>query len=397
MLERSNPKAIVYYARIMSTGLKVAVVSYLDTRDVRVLSGASHFMIRALERHGMEVTQLGPVPSPWLRLARYLHGAARLLGWSYDWRHNRLASRSFGREFTQRLQGGDYNVVFAPLASTEIAYLETKLPIVYLTDMTCASGKSYYKAMMNLLPFTEREGAAIEKRATERATAIVAPSDWVTKSFKQDYGYDAARLYIVPYGANLENPPTRAEALAERDTRVCRLLLLGVEWERKGGPLALQTLKALLEGGIEAELLVCGCQPPPGVSHPALRVLPFLSKDNPEQASELRRLLLTSTFLIVPSQAEAWGFVFGEASACGLPSVARDTGGVSSVVTDGVNGLLLSADARPAEYAARIRELLQSPGRYRALCVSSRDEFETRLNWDRWAASMQEIFAALKP
>jgi glycosyltransferase involved in cell wall biosynthesis len=380
----------------MGTGLKVAVVNCLDTRDVRVLSGASHFMIRALERHGADVTQLGPLPSRWMQVARYLHGAAKVMGRAYDWHHNLLASRAFGRNFAQRLGGGNYDVIFAPLASTEIAFLETEVPIVYLTDMTVASGKSYYGALTNLLPLTEREGATIEKKATERAAAIVAPSDWAIRSFEKDYGYDSARLHVVSYGANLDDPPTRDEALAERDTRTCRLLLLGVDWERKGGPLALATLKALLEGGIDAELLVCGCEPPAGVNHPSMRVLPFLRKDNPAQALELRRLLLTSTFLIVPSKAEAWGFVFGEASACGLPSVTRDTGGVSSVVRDEVNGLLLPADAEAAAYASRIRKVLEQPGRYRELCISSRDEYETRLNWDRWASRMLEIFAAVK-
>lgn len=376
--------------------MKVAVVNYLDTRNVRVLSGASHFMIRALERRGAEVTQLGPVSSRWLKAARYLHGAARMLGRTYDWHHNLLASRALGREFARRLKHGDYDIIYAPLASTEIAYLETNLPIVYLTDMTFASGKSYYNSFSNLLPFTDREGATIEKKATTRATAIVAPSDWVTKSFHADYGYDASRLHVVSYGANLEDPPMRDVALAQRDVSACRLLLLGVSWERKGGPLALETLKMLLASGVKAELLICGCKPPAGVSHPAMRVLPFLRKDNPAEALELRNLLLTSTFLIVPSEAEAWGFVFGEASACGLPSVTRDTGGISSVVRDGVNGLLLSEDAGPAEYAVRIREVLDNPERYREMCISSRNEYETRLNWDSWAAHMMEIFAAAK-
>lgn len=380
----------------MQTRLKVAVVNSLDTRDVGVLSGTSHFMIDALERHGIEVTQLGPVTSPWLKVARYLHGVGRLLGWSYAWRHNSLASRAFGREFAHRLKDGIYDVIFAPLASTEIAYLETDLPIVYLTDMTFASGKSYYEALSNLLPFTDREGDAIEKRATERAAAIVAASDWAKRSFEEDYGYDKENLHVVYCGANLKNPPTREEALAERDVQVCRLLLLGVNWERKGGPLALATLEALLESGVEAELLVCGCEPPEGVSHPSMRVLPFLRKDDPEQASELRRLLLTSTFLILPSKAEAFGIVFGEASACGLPSVSRDTGGISSALKDGVNGLLLPADASAEDYATRIREVLHHPGRYRELCVSSRNEFEATLNWDQWAIRMREIFTAVK-
>jgi glycosyltransferase involved in cell wall biosynthesis len=127
-----------------------------------------------------------------------------------------------------------------------------------------------------------------------------------------------------------------------------------------------------------------------------MRVLPFLNKATPEEAQQLRQLLLTSTFLLVPSQAEAWGLVFGEASACGLPSVTRATGGIPSVVRNGINGLCLAADASAEEYAREIIELVRNPDRYRSLQRSSRNEYETRLNWDVWASRMIEIFNSVR-
>lgn len=368
----------------------------LDARDIGALSGATHFMIGALERKSVSVTSLGPIPSMWMKLGRYLHGAARLAGRRYDWIHSIAGSHELGRKVAARLDRGVYDVIFAPLASTEIAYLKTSIPIVYLTDMPFAMGKSYYHSFTNLLPYTEREGSIIEKRATANASKVVVPSDWAAGSFVSDYGLNPADVHVVSYGANLADPPTRDEALARRNLDLCRLLLLGVDWERKGGPLALEVLQLLLDAGVQAELVVCGCKPPNGTTHPSMRVLPFLSKWIPEEARQLRQLLLTSTFLILPSRAEAWGFVFGEASACGLPSVTRNTGGIASVVRDGINGLCLPPEAGAGEYAERIIDLMHSPERYRSLCVSSRDEYETRLNWDTWAAQMVRIFTAAK-
>jgi len=374
------------------SNLRVALVSRFDATEVRVLSGATHFMVKALQRRSVDIVSLGPVESTWMKLGRYVNGLARPFGRRYDWAHSLAASRELGKKFAARLKNDRYDVIFAPLASTEIAYLETSVPIVYLTDMTFHEAQSYYESFSNLLPFSAREGETIERRAIRKSAEVVTCSDWVAESFRADYGAEPAHVHVVSYGANLGDPPGREEALAERDHEVCRLLLLGVEWERKGGPLSLEVLQALLAAGVRAELIVCGCKPPAGVTHPNMRVVPFLSKANPDEARQLRGLLLTSTFLILPSQAEAWGFVFGEASACGLPSITRATGGIPSVVRHGVNGLCLPARADAAEYSEQIRSVLQTPGAYRSLCISSREEYETRLNWDVWAEKMVGIF-----
>ena len=67
------------------------------------------------------------------------------------------------------------------------------------------------------------------------------------------------------------------------------------------------------------------------------------------------------------------------------------TGGTATMVRDGFNGYCLPADAPPEQYAERIIGLLRSPEQYRALCVSSRDEYESRLNWDAWAIQVMRV------
>lgn len=370
----------------------------LDTSDVRVLSGSPYFMTKALERHSVRVTALGPATSGWMRIGRYANGAAQLVNRRYDWAHSLPGARELGRRFSKRLDTADYDLVFAPVASTEIAYLKTRLPIVYLTDMTFRAGMSYYSSFSNLLPFTAAEGDIIERLAVRKASKVVAPSDWTANSFRKDYDCAPEKIEVVPFGANLEDPPSGEEALGSHDADTCKLLLLGVDWERKGGPLALQILQSLVNAGLKSELLVCGCSPPTGVSHPSMRVLPFLNKSKPEEARQLRQLLLTSTFLLVPSQAEAWGLVFSEASACGLPSVTRATGGIPSVVRNGINGLCLPADASAEEFSRQIVREFKNVERYRSLQASSRHEYETRLNWDVWASRMMDVFnSALRP
>ena len=371
--------------------MRIAIVSQHDLTDVLPLSGTGFSMVKALERQGAEVEVLGPLQSQWTKIGRYFDKVSRIFGKGYNFYHSLRVSRDFGRQLAKRIRKERHDVIFAPMASAEIAFLATELPIVYLSDMTYGLARSYYSFFSNLLSISDHEGTSIERRAVQNAAQIVVPSNWAESSFRDDYDYEQTRLNVVPFGANLADPPTREDALASRNLDVCRLLFLGVDWERKGGPIVLGVLQSLLAAGINAELVVCGCKPPAGTPRTAIRVVPFLKKDNPSDASQLRELFLSSTFLILPSKADAAPIVFAEASAHGLPSLTRQTGGTATMVRDGFNGYCLPADAPPEQYAERIIGLLRSPEQYRALCVSSRDEYESRLNWDAWAIQVMRV------
>jgi glycosyltransferase involved in cell wall biosynthesis len=79
----------------------------------------------------------------------------------------------------------------------------------------------------------------------------------------------------------------------------------------------------------------------------------------------------------------------------GLPSLARDVGGVSSAVQDGRNGFLFPASAPASAYVERIRQLLDDPSAYEQLARSSHDEFSNRLNWDTTGAALCDLLREL--
>jgi glycosyltransferase involved in cell wall biosynthesis len=86
--------------------------------------------------------------------------------------------------------------------------------------------------------------------------------------------------------------------------------------------------------------------------------------------------------------------VFCEASACGLPSIARRTGGIAGALVDGVNGRLLPSDAGAADYADVIRSLWADHSAYGALQQSARRLFETTHNWKHWGNRMEALIAS---
>ncbi|MEM6366909.1 MAG: N-acetyl-alpha-D-glucosaminyl L-malate synthase BshA [Myxococcota bacterium] len=71
-------------------------------------------------------------------------------------------------------------------------------------------------------------------------------------------------------------------------------------------------------------------------------------------------ILRSSDVFVFPSQVESFGLAALEASACGLPVVASDVGGLPEVVEDGVSGLLFPSRDVDA-LADRVRQLMDGP------------------------------------
>jgi glycosyltransferase involved in cell wall biosynthesis len=172
-------------------------------------------------------------------------------------------------------------------------------------------------------------------------------------------------------------------------------LFLGVDWKRKGGEIAFDSMVALERAGIRASLTVCGCQPPASYFHSKMKVIPFLDKNNSNDRGKLIDLLLNSDFLLLPTRSEAYGIVFCEANAFGLPVIATDTGGVSEIVKNGYNGFLLSPNAEASDYARIIMQIWNDEVRYLELVENSRKSYDQRLNWDAWGKAVKKAIGKI--
>ena len=87
--------------------------------------------------------------------------------------------------------------------------------------------------------------------------------------------------------------------------------------------------------------------------------------------------------------------VFSECNAYGTPAVTRDVGGVSDVIHDGINGIVLPEDATPTDFADAIEANWLDQDRYVELRRTARREYEQRLNWRSWAQSIASVIQKL--
>jgi glycosyltransferase involved in cell wall biosynthesis len=348
-------------------------------------------MAQALEKHCGQVFYLGPLPVGTMTIGKLVSRALRPLGINYLYTHTQKISRSLGEMAEDKLGRLDCDVIFAPAGSVTLANLRTSVPIVYLSDTTQRLMVDYYSEFSNLSKSSLRTADELEAAAVRKSRELVYPSTWAARSAVEDYGANPERVHVVPFGANIDDWPDRERALAFQQNGKCGLLFVGREWERKGGDLAFEALVELERLGVETELTIVGCRPPAKLRHPALKVIPFLNKNNPTERAQLEELYFSSHFFLLPTRAECFSIALCEANAYGLPILSTQTGGLVELVRDGINGFLLPLKARGHEYAARAHEVFSNPATYQALRVSSREEFETRLNWDVWGRSMKTI------
>ncbi|HVW22540.1 MAG TPA: glycosyltransferase family 4 protein [Opitutaceae bacterium] len=358
--------------------------AYLDPTTPRSWSGLPYFMRRALEGEGVE-TVIVPLPETaragsWARFAWWrLRGRRYLRGCE----SGRL--RAYARELERRLPDLEVDAVFSP-SSWLIAYLRTDLPMYFWTDACFAGMVDFYPSFTRLAPPSLRAGHAAERAALSGCRKAIYSSAWAAETARAAYGVDPAKVAVIPFGANVPEAPSPEAveaAVAARAAGPWRLLLVGVEWERKGCAIAVEALRALLRRGRDARLTIVGCVPPPGTElPPEVEVIPFIGKVTPEERRRFAEVFLRSHFFVMPTRAEAYGLVYSEANIYGVPCLATDVGGLPSVVANDVNGRLFSLAAGGETYAAYVDRILSDPHRYRTMALRSAEEARQRLSWE---------------
>lgn len=366
--------------------MKIAYVSTFDAQQVNSWSGTGYTIAKALERQGIEIAYIGSLKeknSLFYKAKQFFYREI------LKKRHIRQAEpkiiRDNARQISEQLKIINPDIVFAIWAHP-IAYLECKQPIVFVADATFPLMHNYYSDYTNLSDATIHNVRAFEQSALDRSAAILYSSEWAAKSAIEDYGISPDKIHVIPFGANIDAPPNEQEIekfIRNRmDSRVCKLLFLGVDWERKGGDTAIKTAMYLHTKGIPVELNIVGCLPSDTNVPEYVKLLGFLKKSNPNDVVKLKELFVNSHFLILPSIADCTPIVFAEANSFGLPCISTTVGGIPSMITNGINGQLFDVGVSPESYCDFIAETMSKPEAYQNLARSSYQEYKTRLNWD---------------
>lgn len=350
-------------------------------------------MYEALKRNGFEVDTL--TLKNWFTRF-YIRGAMFYLNrikkqGVANFETTGLGAKYWGKRADKLIHDQDEkaNYYFCPAGASIIAFAQSKVKFVDLPDATYALMNDYYYAGVDKQ--SADRGDKIDRAALQRSAKIILPSRWTYESVKNDYDQPEVKLSLIPFGANMPEVKITPKTLKDKEINI---LLVGVEWKRKGVDIALDVVSKLNEhslAGYHYTLTIVGLDEPSDFTQSDVIFKGRLDKNDPAELSDLQAEYEQADLFLLPTQAEAAGIVFAEAAMYALPVFTYDTGGVSQYVLDKKTGYTLSTSATSTDFVQQIEDLVTDDTSYHNMSKAARAYYDTTLNWDAWADSVKSF------
>ena len=178
---------------------------------------------------------------------------------------------------------------------------------------------------------------SLNRNAFLAATALVTWSEWAKSSLVRDYEVPAERVTVIAPGASrgfftIGEERTSHPARADRPVR---LLFVGADFVRKGGPLLLESARQARTARA-FELHVVTREPVETTAgvivHRGLR----------PNSPELMQLFADADAFILPSDGDCLPLVLMESSAAALPSIATSVGAMAEAAVPGRTAIAIA-------------------------------------------------------
>lgn len=373
--------------------IKIGFISKRKPEDKKVWSGTTYRIFKSISSiNNVEIVWI-PAEDTFFRklILMPIRLRSKLLRKNYSQYYVPVA-KLFNKSINEKLLD-QVDLLFVATQSLYFAYLNTDKPIFFLTDTTFKQIHNYYHEFTNFSNLNIKHSNLIHQRAYDKAYKIIAASDWTRDSLMSDYHIEPKKIEVIEFGANLDEKDIQNVVAEKKDISEClNVLFLGVDWERKGGAIAVDTVRILNEMGIKANLSIVGV----GIRYEHQNIdyvteYGFLDKRKEEDYKLLVKIVNQSHILLLPSKAECAGIVFCEASACGIPSFAYDTGGVSNYVINSKNGYLLDIHATGKDFAIKIKEVVYTNNELDTLSKSCQELYKEKLNWGVWTKKFEAL------
>ena len=224
------------------------------------------------------------------------------------------------------------------------------------------------------------------------AHTVIAVSDVVRDGLLREFP-ELTRVEVLPNGVDTElfSP---AEVIPEERASL-RVLSAGHLVTRKAHEFVLRGVAELVREGIDIHYTIAG----DGPLRPALEALASevglaerVTFSGAYRHDELPAMLRETDLFALPSWNEAFGVVYLEALACGVPVIAASDGGATTFVSDGIDGYLVPPRDVDALTATMRRFANLGPAEKCAMSTAARAQ-SLNFTWKRNAESLMDILA----
>lgn len=220
----------------------------------------------------------------------------------------------------------------------------------------------------------------------EQADAITVPSTFARETFLAK-GIPDEKLSLVPYGVNIGH----FHAVPVPQDEVFRVLFVGHLSVRKGVHYLLEAFKTasipnsqlVLVGSLlaESEVLL-------GKTSAAVEIVGTQPK------SQLSYYYSQADVMVFPSIEDGFGYIVGEAMACGCPVIATAHTGGRDFFTDGVEGFIVPIRS-PEKIAEKLVWLYEHPEERQNMREAALQRVKSIGGWDSYGEEMLTAFENL--
>ena len=371
-----------------SGGPRVGFVALRSPNAPKSWSGTPYYSLQALRKRMPDISVLDtPILDGAVYTANKFTSRVGL-----DLLREPVVQAIYRTALKRALAGVD--IVVAVGGQHKLAGLSEDQALILASDGLFRSIVRSYPKYSQLSRRSKRLGEQLQQRMLRKIDLLCLASDWATAAAERDYDLQGVETVALAFGSNFENDPG-FDVDTRQSANPFKLLFIGADWERKGGPLVLETFAWLKAHAPDAELHIVGCRPQIETSLPDVFVHGFLRKHIASEHSKLVELFRTSGFLFVPSRQEAFGMIFAEANSYGLPSVSCDVGGIGQSLTHGHNAILLGPTATAQAFADEMHKVGANATAHMAMAQNARRVYEAHPGWDAWADAMVSHIARI--
>ena len=357
-----------------------------DPRNIATFSNIPHYFLKAGLENGL--LHAGVVLRPEeLRTRRFIWNALRPLtldrpgGWTY--------SRRYGRTVWPRREVAgevDEYISHFQLLPPRNAVRE---PITYYIDATMRQWFEDYGYTIGRR--VRADALAREREAYLASRYVVTMSDWCSEDVVSSYGVAPEQVRTILPGANLDEDSLPPVEEWDGGLSPLRLGIVGIDWERKGGPLLVDAASILQRMGHDVEVVVLGPDSSRVPAHPSVKALGYVQKGRDFQ--RFVGILRSFHFGCLLSRVEASGFSALEYLRLGIPIITTAVGGI---VDPKGAGLRFPLEADGEQIAEALAGVLREPDRYATMReAAARDGMAYR--WERTADEMLSLLDGTAP
>jgi UDP-glucose:(heptosyl)LPS alpha-1,3-glucosyltransferase len=237
--------------------------------------------------------------------------------------------------------------------------------------------------------------AGLERRIYADPKVSLAAVSQRTATLLTEY-FHRKDVRVIPNGVNtaqfspsarlaLRAPARLRRAISETDFV---LLLIGNDWRVKGLEAVLHAMSILRELPI---LLIAAGNDSPDSFRETAKSLGISARCRFEASREdVLDFYAAADLYVSPSREDSFGLPVAEAMACGLPAITSVFAGVSSLLHDGVDSLILRDPHDAKTLATMIRTLYQK-AEWRSRMGQAAAKASLEWTWDRNAAAVWEL------